>query len=352
MDEVILRIKEIRRKLQFYFKFGYKIKKLHKRGKNVYVCAVSAVHGNMGDQALGYCRMKFLNGIGIPDEDIVEYTTRDKMRYWPQICKIHSKEDIIILRGGGYWGDLWLDGFEEILSYIKQFPNNNIIVFPQSVYFSDTDVGREQLQLSQKIIKKALKLTIFARDLNSKKLLLQYYPNTNIFVTPDTVLSYKPQIRKIDKRIDILLCLRNDKEKNDKLNIEKNVQEVLKGINLEIGKQDTNIDFNMKNFSEREEKLFEIWNRFAEARLIITDRLHGMIFATITGTPCIVFNNIDGKVYEQYKWIKDLGYVIYLENTDNLKLEIKKMLNLQSIDYPIEKIRKKFFDLERILREC
>lgn len=100
MFAVIEKIKEIRRKIQFYFKFGYKIKKMHKQGKKVYVCAVSAVHGNMGDQALGYCRMKFLNDIGISDNDIVEYTTRDKMRYWPQICKIHSEKDVIILRGG------------------------------------------------------------------------------------------------------------------------------------------------------------------------------------------------------------------------------------------------------------
>ena len=352
MGRIILKIKELRRKLQFYFKFGYKIKKLHKRGKKVYVCAGSAVHGNMGDQALGYCRMRFLNEIGILDENVIEYTTRDKMRYWPQICNAHSGEDVIILRGGGYWGNLWLDGFGEILTYINQFKNNSIIVFPQSVYFSDTNEGKEQLKLSQDIVKKASKLTIFARDLNSKKLLLEYYPETDVFVTPDTVLSYKPQIKKTEKNVDILLCLRNDKEKNNKLNIEKNVREALNEIDLKLVEQDTNIDFNMKRLSEREEKLFEMWNKFADARLIITDRLHGMIFATITGTPCIVFNNVDGKVYEQYKWIKDLGYIVYLENTDNLKSVIKDLLDIQNTDYPVEKLRGEFFDLENILKQC
>lgn len=351
MYKVILKIKEIRRKLQFYFKFGYKIKKLHKREKKVYVCAVSAVHGNMGDQALGYCRKKFLNEIGISDEEIIEYTTRDKMRYWPQICKAHSEKDVIILRGGGYWGDLWLDGFGENLAYIEKFKNNNIIVFPQSVHFSDTPIGKKQLELSQDIVRKATRLTIFARDLNSKKLLVQYYPDTNIFVTPDTVLSYKPQIKKSEKKVDILLCLRDDKEKNNELNIEGKVREILKETNLKSVKQDTNIDFNIKSLSEREEKLLEIWSKFAEARLIITDRLHGMIFATITGTPCIVFNNIDGKVYEQYKWIEDLGYVVYLDNTDNLKLVIKDLLTFQNTNYPVEKLREKFFDLEKVLRQ-
>lgn len=146
--------------------------------------------------------------------------------------------------------------------------------------------------------------------------------------------------------------MRNDKEKNTKLDVEKNVRKVLKEINLKSVEQDTNIDFNMNNFSEREEKLFEIWNRFAAAKLIITDRLHGMIFATITGTPCIVFNNIDGKVYEQYKWIKDLDYVVYLENTDNLKSVMKDLLSFQNADYPVEKLREEFLDLENVLKQC
>ena len=78
---VIEKLKVVRRGLQFQYFYGRQIKKAHRRNIRLYVCANSAVHGNMGDQALGYCRRTFLYSIGIPDENIIEYTSRDKMRY-------------------------------------------------------------------------------------------------------------------------------------------------------------------------------------------------------------------------------------------------------------------------------
>ena len=160
-------IKEIRRRIIFSFKFTQKIKRLHNRNEKVFVCVDSAVHGNMGDQALGFCRLKFLQSIGISKKNIVEYTARDRMRFWPQICKVHKESDVFVLRGGGYWGDLWLDGFEAILDYIKFFPKNPIVVFPQSVYFSNNEKGREVLEQSKKILDRASNLIICARDKNS-----------------------------------------------------------------------------------------------------------------------------------------------------------------------------------------
>ena len=40
---------------------------------------------------------------------------------------------------------------------------------------------------------------------------------------------------------------------------------------------------------------------FASARLVITDRLHGLIFSAITNTPCIAFDNLSGKVHGTYR---------------------------------------------------
>ena len=45
-----------------------------------------------------------------------------------------------------------------------------------------------------------------------------------------------------------------------------------------------------------------------------TDRLHGMIFAFITGTPAIVFSNNNHKIEGAYEWIKDCGYIYFIKN--------------------------------------
>lgn len=43
----------------------------------------------------------------------------------------------------------------------------------------------------------------------------------------------------------------------------------------------------------RKEALSDLFDQFRSLQLIVTDRLHGMIFAAITSTPCIVFGNFN-----------------------------------------------------------
>ena len=69
---------------------------------------------------------------------------------------------------------------------------------------------------------------------------------------------------------------------------------------------------------------FEVERKFDEfrrARLVITDRLHGMIFAAITGTPCIALNNSSGKVEGVWSlWLRHLDYVKFVrEAADYVK---------------------------------
>ena len=42
---------------------------------------------------------------------------------------------------------------------------------------------------------------------------------------------------------------------------------------------------------------------------MVTDTLHCMVSAAITGTPCIAFDNLSGKVQGVYQWIKNLPYI-------------------------------------------
>ncbi len=46
-----------------------------------------------------------------------------------------------------------------------------------------------------------------------------------------------------------------------------------------------------ERFFDRMEELNSKFAEFLSSGLVITDRLHGMIFAAITGTPCIALDN-------------------------------------------------------------
>ncbi len=60
-------------------------------------------------------------------------------------------------------------------------------------------------------------------------------------------------------------------------------------------------------------KCFKKWNEFSSVQLVVTDRLHGMVFSAITGTPCIALDNISHKVYGAYQWLSYLPYLRFLQ---------------------------------------
>ena len=59
-----------------------------------------------------------------------------------------------------------------------------------------------------------------------------------------------------------------------------------------------------------------------------------MIFATLTGTPCIAFDSISGKVKGVYEWIKDLEYVKFANNIEEA-IKYTDILLLKRIIYLI-----------------
>lgn len=55
---------------------------------------------------------------------------------------------------------------------------------------------------------------------------------------------------------------------------------------------------------------------FSTVRLVITDRLHGMVFSVITGTACIAFRNY--KIEGIYKWIEYLQYIQFRDSVEEI----------------------------------
>ena len=75
-------------------------------------------------------------------------------------------------------------------------------------------------------------------------------------------------------------------------------------------------------------------NKFLSAKVVITDRLHGMVFAVITKTPCIITKSLDHKVPGTYKWIKNLNYIKMIDDLEFEKIEniIDNFLNLEKVN--------------------
>lgn len=139
-------------------------------------------------------------------------------------------------------------------------------------------------------------LTICARDFISYMEMKRCYPKCRIMLAPDMALykDWHGYFSAIFRRKDALLCLKEDIESRlsdtDKKEIKRLGERFCGNIIY------CNTDKTIKiECSERDNYLMNILEQFRGAKLVITDRLHGMIFAAITGTPCVVFGNQESK---------------------------------------------------------
>ena len=83
------------------------------------------------------------------------------------------------------------------------------------------------------------------------------------------------------------------------------------------------------SLKNREAEVERKLDEFRQSRLVITDRLHGMVFAAITGTPCIAFNNSSGKVEGVWRvWLRHLPYIKFVESADTASDSIDEMLSM------------------------
>lgn len=79
-------------------------------------------------------------------------------------------------------------------------------------------------------------------------------------------------------------------------------------------------------------ELDNIWNNFKSSKVVITDRLHGMIFCAITKTPCVVLPNSNHKISgTYYNWLSELEFIQFVE-----EFEETTVLNLISNLYKID----------------
>lgn len=284
--------------------------------------------------------------------------TGDYIRYADnQVKEKVSPNDIIIITGGGFLGSLWMSEEEMVRRTINMFPQNNIVIFPQTIYFEDNEFGKKQFSETYDVYSGHKKLYICLREEKSYKYMLENMKGAykKCMLIPDIATFYSDKSHDIDRK-SILWCMRQDKEMILSQDTKDSIRKYLKNKSEEVIDTDTVINKDVKSI-KRHKELNEKLLQFKGAKLVITDRLHGMIMAAVTGTPCIAFNNKTDKVRGVYKWIESLEYIECLENLDDVKNSIDKFLNNDTKTYKYNnEYLIKYFDelaetLENIIHE-
>ena len=158
--------------------------------------------------------------------------------------------------------------------------------------------------------------------------------NAKVYLTPDIVMTLKET--KNYTRDGAMLLFRTDKEKTMK---DETIEEIKEKMIQNYGKyvlSDMNIWNTITNnisYKEREKLLEDKFEQLQSSKVVITDRLHGMIFSAITETPCIVFNNFNHKIEESYKWLKNLEYIKFCNNINELDEKIEEIKQVKNVKY-------------------
>ena len=319
-------------------------------GKKVYLIGTPE-HGNMGDSATTIASMKYINKF-ISSKRIKEITKieyREDSRF---IKKIISKRALLCLNGGGNIGNQWYD--EELIRYeiFSDFPHNKIIVFPQTAWFTKDSDGDEALKKAREYYNSINDLTVVAREKESYGFIKKQFSNAETILTPDIVLfTNKEDYSIVDmERKGALLVFRNDPERVLIDETKERIETLLKEKCISYKYTDTYSKIGLKKedrFKRVQDKLME----FASSRIVITDRLHGMVFSAITETPCIVFSNYNYKVQGTYEWIKHLPYIRYVNNSDDIELIVNQLLSLKNCQYDNKTILDSYHDLSEEIKK-
>ena len=296
--------------------------------KRNFIVIGSPNHGNLGDIAITYAPLKLLRQL-YPNDNIFDINMSEFPVEIDAIYHLIKPQDIIVLQGGGNFGNIYPDD-EMIRKYvIARFSRNKIIMFPQSVWYSDDLEGEKQLVADSEFYSQRKNLLLVARDKYSYEIFNKYFsvPSKQL---SDVVLTQKAEGNF--QREGVLVCFRKDKEQLLQENDKKKILEAVRNLYDKVEITDTVIEFD-GNKGERDEKLIEKLEEFQRAKLVVTDRLHGLIFSIITNTPCIVFPTKGNKITSTFECLNNLKGIYIVKSEKDFEKVLPKIKDAFGIDY-------------------
>lgn len=281
---------------------------------NDYVYIDLPYHSNIGDALIWQGTEDFLTSL--PHNCLYRCSYKSFQR------KDLNREVIILMHGGGNFGDLYPAHQDFRNRIINEYPNNRIIILPQTVYYN----GSRMLANDAITMRHHKNLYICARDQYSFDFLNRYRFGKNILLVPD--MAYCIALNKYSKFVTpsserVLLVKRVDKEKTDTDDVVPNMFRDVLDVKDWVGYETKSIDLDVlsdlihsKKYAEADEfaintylpkrvedgiKMISPYNR------VYSNRLHGAILSVLLGKEVTIIDNSYGKNANYYDtWMKGI----------------------------------------------
>lgn len=311
---------------------GEKLERIYNRDKSKRSIFVLLAHewGNIGDLAISYTQQTFLEKT-FPHYPVYTLTRQAVTHNWQRVLQTIQRNDIIVLPGGGNMGDLWLHEEVARRKIVESFPENKIISFPQSIHFDNLT----ELEKSSKVYNEHKKFLLYTRDDKSYNLAKENFNNIRVERTEDIVTTYVYPFPFLPENNDVLFIKRDDKEKVVNSGLEE-LETTIK-TQFDVRYTDTlvpNLEFS--NIELAAKLVYKKIDEIHSSKLVVTDRLHGVIFALLAGKPVIAFDNSYQKISGALKNILPhySGSLLLVDNGIN-QVTLDNVIDLVNSGKPI-----------------
>ena len=276
-------------------------------------------YGNVGDSAIWLGEMAYLRRIGAS----IVYAC-DVASFSPARLRERLQGGVILLSGGGNLGDLWPAHQRLREAVIQAFPDHRIIQLPQSIHFE----GKAALDRARAVFDAHSQLVLLLRDHRSLAFARREF-RAPCFLCPDLSLALGPLARPTPRR-EILWLLRGDQEARDQGPTPNGVESVdwleeprswvFRANRLLSEPRAWPPKVQAWTWPTLAPLYGRVWDALArerlargcallsEARVVVTDRLHGHLLSLLLGIPHVVMDNSYGKIRDYYDtWTHSCG---------------------------------------------
>ncbi|NIK79532.1 pyruvyl transferase EpsO [Paenibacillus castaneae] len=222
------------------------------------------------------------------------------------------RDQIIVLHGGGNFGDLYPAHQKLREKIIASYPNNRIVILPQTIFYDK----ESEFDRTAHVFNRHNDVHLYVRDTLSYQMAAQKFHSCSIYLSPDMAHQLWPILPKSSPGKELLCFFRTDIEKTKE---QEQLEMSGRGDYLDwtslynrVEKKSINMIVRMMSKGSGPLPMHTIWGkytdylvdkavkRFSGYRNVQTSRLHGHILSCLMDKPNTLLDNSYGKNSNYY----------------------------------------------------
>jgi exopolysaccharide biosynthesis predicted pyruvyltransferase EpsI len=272
-------------------------------------------HGNAGDPAIWLGARAALRRAGVRIAYQSSWRTFD-----PLALRRALPRGPVLINGGGNFGDLYPGGQQGLRErLLGELTDRRLVQLPQSIHFQ-SPAERDRVA---RLVAQHGDVTLMVREERSVELVERHFPSVQPVLAPDMVFGLGARPRPTAPRYDVVWLMRADKEAVSRgapairpqerlvdwldpstmppLPRRSLAREVNRVLSERVGRGGRTPVPAWRPLAWTFTPLARDWVQsgmasLAEGRVVVTDKLHGHLFALLLGIPHVVLDNSYGKV--------------------------------------------------------